>query len=103
MGHNRAHNNDHPHLVVDQPNLTCTISNNIFEFYRLNPTSFDDGPNPMVVKSRIMQIEKLFIVIKLTKEQRAPLVSFMFRGEAEHWWRLKKETLPTPILPGTSS
>lgn len=32
----------------------------------------------------------------LTKEQKVPLVIFMFTSETEHWWRLKKDILLTP-------
>lgn len=43
-----------------------------------------------------MQIENLFSVLELIEEQKIPLVAFMFIGEAEHLWHLKKETLLTP-------
>lgn len=69
MGHIRAHNNDCPHLVEDQPNPAHTISNNIFEFWRLNHPSFDGGLDPIVAEAWIMQIEKLFMILELTEEQ----------------------------------
>lgn len=31
-----------------------------------------------------MQMEKLFLILKLTKEHKVPSVAFMFTGEVKH-------------------
>lgn len=96
MGHNRAHDENRPRPIEDRPNHASAISHNISEFWRLNPLSFDGKPDPIVIESWIMQIKKIFIILELTKEKKVPLIAFMFTNEVEHWWYLKKETLPFP-------
>lgn len=62
---------------------------------RLNRPSFASGLDPLAVESWIMQIEKFFSILDLTEEKKVPLAAFMFTGEIEHWWQLKKDVLPT--------
>lgn len=84
VGHNFTHNIDCLHPTKDQHNHGHVILNNILQFQRLNPYSFDGGPYPMVVEALIMHMEKLFLVLKLIKEQKVPLTAFIFTREAEH-------------------
>ena len=41
-----------------------------------------------------MQMEKIFDVVGCTKVQKVSFTSFMMKGEAKHWWRSTKKTLP---------
>ncbi|XP_050290127.1 uncharacterized protein LOC126728325 [Quercus robur] len=68
----------------------CTIE----QFKKLGPPSFLGNLDPTKAKSWIMQIEKFFDVIGCTEVQNVSFASFMLKGEAEHWWRSTKKTLP---------
>lgn len=93
VGH--THNNHRPRPKKDQPNPVRTISNNIFEFWRLDPHSFNGGPNLWLLKHGLYTW-KAFFYPWTHREQKVPVVAFMFTTEAEHWWHLKKETLSIP-------
>lgn len=41
-----------------------------------------------------MQIKMILFVLDLTNEQKVPLTAFVLIGEAERWWRIKRDTLP---------
>lgn len=68
MGHNHAQNGDRPPPAEEQPNPVYFFSSNIFECWRLNPSSFDGRHDLMIVEDWIIQIEKIFIILELTKE-----------------------------------
>lgn len=58
-----------------------SISYNIVEFRKLNSPNFEGGPDPLVVEAWILQIEKLFLILDLTEEQKVLLATFMLNGE----------------------
>ena len=64
----------------------CTME----QFKKLNPPSFKGTPNPTEAENWVMQMEKMFDVLKCTDEQRVLFGTFMLEGEAEHWWRMTK-------------
>ena len=68
----------------------CTIE----QFRKMGPPSFLGNPNPTEAETWIMQMEKIFDVVGCTKVQKVSFASFMLKGEAEHWWRSTKKTLP---------
>ncbi|KAK4563696.1 hypothetical protein RGQ29_006014 [Quercus rubra] len=68
----------------------CTIE----QFRKLGPPSFLGNPDPTEAESWIMQMEKIFDVIGCTEVQKVSFASFMLKGEAEHWWRSTKKTVP---------
>ena len=65
---------------------SCTIE----QFKKLNPPSFKGTPNPTEAESWVMQMEKMFDVLKCTDEQRVSFETFILEGEAKHWWRMTK-------------
>lgn len=60
---------------------------------RLKPPTFKGVVNPSIVESWIMQIEKIFDVLRCAEDQKIPFATFIFEGEAEHWWRMMKRIL----------
>ena len=68
----------------------CTIE----QFRKMGPPSFLENPDPTEAKTWIMQMEKIFDVVGCTEVQKVSFASFMLKGEAEHWWRSTKKTLP---------
>ena len=68
----------------------CTIE----QFRKLGPPSFLGNPDPTEAESWIMQMEKIFDVIGCIEVQKVSFASFMLKGEAEHWWRSTKKTVP---------
>ena len=51
-------------------------------------------PNPIEIETWIMQMEKIFDVVGCIEVQKFSFASFILKGEAEHWWRSTKKTLP---------
>ncbi|XP_021898880.1 uncharacterized protein LOC110815391, partial [Carica papaya] len=72
-------------------------TSNIEKYQRLNPPAFNGGSDPLVAEDWIKETEKLFEVMTVTTEQRVQLATFMLRGSAEHWWKLKRGALVPPI------
>lgn len=70
----------------------------IERFKGMNPPSFAGATDLILAEQWIMELEKIFDVFSSTSEQKVQLATFMFKGVAEHWWRLKKGSLRTPIL-----
>ncbi|XP_030948929.1 uncharacterized protein LOC115972826 [Quercus lobata] len=68
----------------------CTIE----QFRKMGPPSFLGNPDPIEAETWIMQMEKIFDVVGCTEVQKVSFASFMLKGEAEHWWRSTKKTLP---------
>lgn len=58
------------------------------------PSEFWGTPDPMVAEAWLMQLEKIFDIVGCTEAQKASFVIFMLKGEAEHWWRATRGTLP---------
>lgn len=74
------------------------VDTNIIKKYRrLNPSAFNGGSDPLVAEDWIKEIEKLFEVITIITKQKVQLATFMLRGSAERWWKLKKGALTSPI------
>ena len=67
----------------------CTIQ----QFRKMGPP-FLGNPDPTKAQTWIMQMEKIFDVVGCTKVQKVSFTSFMMKGEAKHWWRSTKKTLP---------
>ncbi|KAL4643006.1 hypothetical protein ACB092_02G061200 [Castanea dentata] len=79
---------------IVKPKDTETEGCTIEQFRKLGPPSFLGNPDPTEAESWIMQMEKIFDVIGCTEVQKVSFASFMLKGEAEHWWRSTKKTLP---------
>ena len=71
----------------------CTIE----QFRKMGPPSFLGNPNPTEVETWIMQMEKIFDGVGCVEVQKVSFASFMLKGEAEHWWRSTKKTLPLEV------
>ena len=63
------------------------------DFKKLSPPYFSDTSNPTEAEAWIMKIEKFFIVIDCSKEQKASYAAFMLDKEADHWWLMTKRLL----------
>ncbi|XP_023871514.2 uncharacterized protein LOC111984125 [Quercus suber] len=50
--------------------------------------------DPIEAETWIMQMEKIFDVVGCIEVQKVSFASFMLKGEAKHWWRSTKNTLP---------
>lgn len=55
---------------------------------------FEGTLDPMVVETRIMQLEEIFKLIRCSEEQKVFFATFMLKWEVKHWWRATKDTLP---------
>ncbi|XP_050263907.1 uncharacterized protein LOC126708134 [Quercus robur] len=74
----------------DAENEGCTIE----QFRKMSPPSFLGNLDPTEAETWKMQMENFFDVIGCTKVQKVSFASFMLKGEAEHWWRSTKKTVP---------
>ena len=63
------------------------------DFKKLSPPYFFGISDPTEVEAWIMKIEKFFIVIDCSEEQKAPYAAFMLDKEANHWWLMTKRLL----------
>ena len=60
------------------------------QFQKLNPPPFKGGVDPIQAEEWLRQICKILDVMECTEDQRVSFTSFMFQGEAEHWWEVVK-------------
>ena len=63
------------------------------DFKKLTPPYFSGTSYPTEAEAWIMKIEKLFIVIDCSEEQKASYAAFMLDKEADHWWLMTKRLL----------
>ena len=63
------------------------------DFKKLSPPYFSGTSYPTEVEAWIMKIEKFFIVIDCSEEQKASYAVFMLDKEADHWWLMTKRLL----------
>ncbi|XP_058068413.1 uncharacterized protein LOC131217494 [Magnolia sinica] len=70
------------------PSIQENMGTLLKEFRHVNPPSFRGEPDPMVEDRWRAQLEKIFIVMGCTKEQKVTLAIFLLDGEAEQWWEL---------------
>lgn len=84
---------------VPQPGIHQGVvdTSNIEKYRRLNPPAFNGSTDPLVAEDWVKETEKLFEAITVTTEQKVQLATFMFRGSAERWWKLKRRTLAPPV------
>ncbi|XP_057982211.1 uncharacterized protein LOC131167423 [Malania oleifera] len=71
------------YLMVDQ-------GYSIKEFIRLNPPTFEGGPNPVTAENWVQQIEEILEVLGYTKEQKVRYATFKMAGDAKRWWLFVK-------------
>ena len=69
----------------------------IEQFKKMGLPSFLGNPDPIEAETWIMQMEKIFDVVVCIEVQKVSFASFMLKGEAEHWWRSTKKTLPLEV------
>ena len=55
-------------------------------FKKLNPSLFDGGANPLVAKTWIREMEKMFDALQYLKDMKVRLAICMLKGNAELWW-----------------
>ena len=65
------------------------------DFKKLSPPYFFDTSNPTKAEAWIMMIEKFFIAIDCSEEQKKKpsYATFMLDKEADHWWLMTKRIL----------
>ncbi|XP_038984477.1 uncharacterized protein LOC120111492 [Phoenix dactylifera] len=55
-------------------------------FRRLNPPTFEGGPDPMAAEAWIREMEKMFQALHFSDEVTVRLAISMLTGNAEYWW-----------------
>ncbi|XP_038976648.1 uncharacterized protein LOC113460987 [Phoenix dactylifera] len=55
-------------------------------FRRLNPPTFEGGPDPMAAEAWIRKIEKMFRALLFPDEVKVRLAASMLTENAEYWW-----------------
>ncbi|XP_057969484.1 uncharacterized protein LOC131158634 [Malania oleifera] len=70
-------------LIVDQ---SCSIK----EFMRLNPPTFEGGPDLMTAENWVRQIEEILEVLGYMDEQMVCYATFKMAGDAKLWWLFMK-------------
>lgn len=63
---------------------SCTIK----QLRHLNPPFFRGATYHLVAETWVTQMEKIFDVLDCAEEQKLPFATFIFEGEAKHWWRM---------------
>ena len=68
------------------------------DFKKLSPPYFSDTSNPTEAEAWIIIIEKIFIVIDCSEEQKktkkkTSYATFMLDKEADHWWLMTERLL----------
>jgi len=60
------------------------------QFQKLNPPAFKGEADPIQAEEWLRRIEKILTVMECNENQKVSFTSFMFQGEAEHWWDMVK-------------
>ena len=60
------------------------------QFQKLHPRAFKGEADPVQAEEWLRQIEKILDAMECTENQRVSFTTFMFQGEAEHWWEMVK-------------
>ncbi|XP_031121034.1 uncharacterized protein LOC116024251 [Ipomoea triloba] len=63
-------------------------------FRRVNPPTFDGGPNPLVAIRWIKEVEKLFAAMQYPPEIKLGVTIPLLQGNAEHWWGVTRASYP---------
>ncbi|XP_057975968.1 uncharacterized protein LOC131163390 [Malania oleifera] len=66
----------------------------------MNPPTFLEGADPVVIENWMQEIEKVLAVLHCTNEQRVLYATYKLIGKAERWWtttKLLKEQRPIPV------
>ena len=73
----------------------------MIEFKRLSPPTFEGTTEPMEVEKWIIEMEKVFRVLKCSEDEKVAYVAYMLRGDAYDWWRLEEEKRGQETEPWT--
>ena len=73
-----------------QGQSSSSMGSSFDDFKKLSPPYFSGTSDPTEVEAWIMKIEKFFIVIDCSEEQKASYATFMLDKEADHWWLMTK-------------
>lgn len=63
-------------------------------FRRVNPPTFNGGPNPLTAFRWIREVEKLFVAMQYPSEVKLGVTIPLLQGSAEHWWGVTRASYP---------
>lgn len=69
----------------------------IERYKRLNSSTFAGGSSFEEAEFWLFETKKAFKILGVIPEYKVILATYMLVGEANHWWQLKKATLPFPV------
>ena len=92
---NRNNNNNHTggaHSLAQVPgngeNIRMII---LLEFLRESPPTFQGSSNPLYADKWIRRVTKVFDGLGLAEDFKVDLSTYLFDGEADHWWESVKK------------
>ena len=80
-------------------NMERGMSTGLLErFKRLCNNVFEGGNDPLVAEEWMKEVELVLDTLGIEGNQRVVLATFLFRGEARHWWNAFKRLEEEPIV-----
>nr|GMC63216.1 uncharacterized protein LOC109160433 [Ipomoea batatas] len=75
-----------------------TTQSSYFErFRRVNPPTFNGGPDPTSAERWIKELEKLFDAMQYPNEVKVAVAIPLLQGNAEHWWEVERAAHPDGV------
>lgn len=63
------------------------------QFKKLGPFVFQGTTDLMVTEAWLKQMQKIFIAMRCSDNQKVVFVTFMLQGEVDHWWEATSHLL----------
>ena len=63
---------------------------NFKAFQAVKPPEFQGSTDPTEAQKWLKEIEKAFVLIQVSEEQKTNFASYMLKGEANYWWEATK-------------
>ena len=73
--------------------MTSPCYQGLSEFRKVTPPSFYRDYNLVLAEKWVMQLEKIFTVMRCMDFRKVVFATYMLEGEAEHWWKGAKTLL----------
>ncbi|XP_019164277.1 PREDICTED: uncharacterized protein LOC109160433 [Ipomoea nil] len=75
-----------------------TTQSSYFErFRRVNPPTFNGGPDPTAAERWIKELEKLFDAMQYPNDVKVAVAVPLLQGNAEHWWEVERAAHPDGV------